>query len=363
VSSLTTVLPGFLGIPVVFHITARRLFINQAATHYTTDFNKTAPKLVLNFTSPVNPSIGTEPGKLHMVFQRDPLLPSGPDTTDFDSKTISSASFQESNGAAEITVAGSVPLLASFSNNGRTITIAPVPSSPPSPAAGAAAKPTPAPTSAPPAASTSSARPPASALPPAPLRRVFAVLDASHGGDDRGAALGQLAEKDITLAFARRIREELQTRGIPALVLRDSDTSMTLDQRASLANGTRSTIYIAVHAASDGLGVRVCTALMPAAGTNSGPFLAWDSAQSQFLPAAQAAAGTLAAELRKKLPVRLVAAPLRPLNNITMPALAIEVASQTGDLSELASPAYQQLVAAAVADGVVTSRDKMGAGR
>jgi len=358
-NSLTTLLPSFLGIPVIFHVTARRLFIGQAATHYSAEFNKAQPKLVLNFTSAVNPTIATEPGKVRMSFVRDPLLPSGPETTDFDSKVISSTTYQENNGAAELTINGSVPLLASFSNNGRTITIAPAPSSVPAPAASTASPATPAP-----GASTLpliTASPSPEGPPPAPIRRVFAVLDASHGGDDRGAAIGQFAEKDVTIAFARRIREELQNRGIPALVLRDSDATLSLDQRASLANGTRSQIYLAVHASSEGLGVRVFTALMPAGGANSGPFLAWDNAQLQFLPAAQSAAQSLAAELRKKLPVRMASAPMRPLNNLTMPALALEVATQTGDTAELTSPVYQQLVASAVADGIVAARDKLGA--
>jgi hypothetical protein len=42
----------------------------------------------------------------------------------YNEKEISSTTFQESNGAAELTITGSLPLLASFSNDGRTITIA-----------------------------------------------------------------------------------------------------------------------------------------------------------------------------------------------------------------------------------------------
>ncbi len=53
----------------------------------------------------------------------------------------------------------------------------------------------------------------------------YAVVDASHGGDDRGALLStQLAEKDVCLALARRLRQELESRGISTLVLRDPDT-------------------------------------------------------------------------------------------------------------------------------------------
>ena len=100
----------------------------MSAVHFTAQVNKTnPPTLVMNFTSPVNPTIATEPGKLRMVFTREPLVPPGSQTLTFDSPSIPSATFQESNGAAEIAVNGPVPLFASFSNNGRTITITPAP--------------------------------------------------------------------------------------------------------------------------------------------------------------------------------------------------------------------------------------------
>src|SRR5690242_2227431 len=59
----------------------------------------------------------------------------------------------------------------------------------------------------------------------------FVLLDPSHGGDDRGAVLGNhLFEKDVTLAFARDVRKELLDRGIPCRLLRDGDISMSLDR-------------------------------------------------------------------------------------------------------------------------------------
>lgn len=359
VDSLVSLLPQFLGIPVVFHSTGRRLFIREAGTTYNADLSKTTPpKLVVNFSAPVNPTIATEPGKLHMMFVRDPLVASGQETLNFNDKAIFSATFQETNGAAEINVAGSVPLLASFSNDGRTITIAPAgqgtsttaqaqpPGQPPAPPA--------------PSVAAQPATPPAPALPQA--RRFLAMVDAGHGGAERGAAFtAQLLEKDVALAFARHIRQELQNHGISVLMTRDSDTSLTLDQRASLANAARPSLYIGVHAGSDGTGVRVYTGLMPSGADNHGPFLAWENAQGSWLSASQSAAAIIAGELRKRISVRNLAAPLRPLNNVISPALAIEVATREGNLADLTSVDYQQLVASAVASGVAALRDRSGA--
>ena len=83
----------------------------------------------------------------------------------------------------------------------------------------ASAVPPAAPANAPPAAALTSSSTPT---------QYFVVMDASHGGDERGAALtDQLAEKDVTLAFARRLHQELQARGFTALLLRDADTTIT----------------------------------------------------------------------------------------------------------------------------------------
>jgi N-acetylmuramoyl-L-alanine amidase len=188
------------------------------------------------------------------------------------------------------------------------------------------------------------------------------VVDASHGGDDRGALLAtQLAEKDVSLSLARRLRQELEARGITTLVLRDPDANLTLDQRAEITNTVHPLIYICMHAASDGRGVRLYTALLPSAGENNGPFAAWDTAQSRFLSVSQTAAQGVASELQKKqIQVRTLAAPLRPLNNVAAAAIAVEVSPPGSDVLDLTLPIYQQNVVSAVADGIAAVRSRLG---
>jgi N-acetylmuramoyl-L-alanine amidase len=354
VSSLSTLLPRILGGPITFNPVARRLFVGNVAVHFTAQIDKTgAQKLVMNFSSPVNPSIATEPGKLRMVFTHEAIVSPGSPTLTFDSKTIPSATFQESNGAAEIAVTSSVPVMASFSNDGRTITIAP-------PVTPSAQNPPPA--QAQPAATTAPAAIPASTAAPA-AQHVFAVIDASHGGDERGAALSdQLSEKDVTLAFARALRTEMMARGLSTLLVRDADTTLSLDQRAGMANSSGAAIYICIHASSEGNGVRLYTALMPGATDDRGPFLDWDTAQTSFQGTSQLAETGVASELKnKQISVRTFRAPLRPLNNIVTAALAIEISPATGNVSQLTSPDYEQSVASAAATGVLDVRDKLQA--
>ena len=356
-ASLSTLLPQFLGGPVTFHETSRRLFVGDVAVHFTAQVNKssTPPVLVMTFTSPVNPSISTEPGKLRMMFNHEALVAPGSQTLTFDSGATPSASYAENNGAAQIDINGTVPLFASFSNDGKTITI--------SAASQAAAQNPAAQTPAAPAAvATGGEEAPASAP---GGRRYFAVVDASHGGEERGAALSdQLAEKDVTLALARRLRQELAARGMTTLLTRDGDFTLTADQRANLANSAHPAIYISLHATSQGGGVRLYTALVPAVGQGRGPFLDWDTAQSSFLGGSQNAAASLQAEFEKRqVPARVLEAPLRPLNNIITAAVAVEMAPSADGVSSLTLPAYQQMVASAIASGVLAARDKLEAGR
>jgi len=58
--------------------------------------------------------------------------------------------------------------------------------------------------------------------------------------------------------------------------------------------------------------------------------------------------------------VRTLAAPLRPLNNILGPAIAVEVAPQGSDVSQLMAQDYQQLVTSSLATAIVALRGQLG---
>src|SRR6266853_877073 len=125
-ASLNSLLPRFLGGPASLREESNRLFIGNIATHFTASVSLDNPsRLVFRFTAPVNPSVASEPGKVRLTFRREPLTgPASPMLT-FASKIIPSADYSENNGAAEIEVTTSIPLLATFSPDGRTITLAP----------------------------------------------------------------------------------------------------------------------------------------------------------------------------------------------------------------------------------------------
>jgi N-acetylmuramoyl-L-alanine amidase len=358
VGALGSLLPRFLGGPVTLHEESGRLFIGSVATHFTASLAAdNPPRLVFHFTAPVNPTISTEPGALHMTFSHEPLVAPASPTLTFGNKAISAANYGENNGAAVVTVTASIPVMATFSSDGRTITIAP-------PAATAQNLPPAAPGTQAPPATAPAPTPTATPNPQAQItRRYFAVVDASHGGGDYGETLSNtLLEKDITVALARSLRQELESRGITTLVLRDSDANLSLDQRAVYANADHAAIYIALHAASIGRGVRVYTSLLPFGDDDRGPFRSWTTAQHASLQLSRTTATAVAAELqRRQILVRALGAPLRPLNNLTGAAIAVEIAPQGSDLSQLTAPDYQQLITSAVATAIAATRDQLGA--
>jgi N-acetylmuramoyl-L-alanine amidase len=349
-SSLSAFLPRFLGAPVNFRESARRLFVGAVGIQVSFQLDAgNPPRLALNFSAPVNPTISTEPGKLRMVFKRDPLVSPGSQSISFDNKVITQASYSENNGDAELDLAANEPLMASFSNDRRTILVSAV--QPPA-MPGASGSQNPAPAA--PGANSATAN--------SNIHRVLAVVDPAHGGDERGAALtDKLAEKDVTLGFARLLRHELEIRGFAVALLRDGDTSSTLDQRAATANMARAGIYISLHAASQGSGARVYTALLPVEGTSKGVFHAWNAAQAPALPVSRIVSAAIVAEMQKReFPVRGSSASLRPLNNVFMPAVAVELAPGANGAADLTSANYQQRAASALADAVASVRDRLG---
>ena len=80
--------------------------------------------------------------------------------------------------------------------------------------------------------------------------RPIIVLDAGHGGRDPGATSvsGEVREKELTLAFARELRDQLVERGrVRVALTRNDDRYLTLDQRAELARRLSASLFVSLH--------------------------------------------------------------------------------------------------------------------
>lgn len=82
--------------------------------------------------------------------------------------------------------------------------------------------------------------------------RPLVVIDAGHGGVDPGAiAPNGVREKDVTLAVARAIRDELIRGGrVRVALTRDDDRFLVLQERAQIARGLKADLFISIHADS-----------------------------------------------------------------------------------------------------------------
>ena len=74
------------------------------------------------------------------------------------------------------------------------------------------------------------------------------VIDAGHGGHDRGGIPGQrVSEKEMTLDVARRLKSVLTASGYRVVMTRDSDIFVPLGTRTAIANSYRNAIFVSVH--------------------------------------------------------------------------------------------------------------------
>lgn len=222
------------------------------------------------------------------------------------------------------------------------------------------------------------------------FRRV--VLDPGHGGHDPGAiGAGGLREKDVALDIAHRaaplIAREL---GISALLTRDGDAYVPLDERVARANAFGADLFISIHCnASESHAPRgVMTFVLDASGDRVASSIA-----ARENAASEAAATELATAMNQMLDARAVArsthfatllqrsamASLAPhfpdvpsggvrragfyvLAGAEMPAVLFEGSFISNPVEELRldSPGYRQLLADAIVNAVRAYRDGVG---
>jgi len=74
------------------------------------------------------------------------------------------------------------------------------------------------------------------------------VIDAGHGGHDRGGGPGQrIPEKPYTLDVALRLRARLREAGFRTVMTRDGDYFVGLRERCQIANSQGDAVFVSVH--------------------------------------------------------------------------------------------------------------------
>ena len=176
------------------------------------------------------------------------------------------------------------------------------------------------------------------------------VLDAGHGGE----------EKALNLAIALHVQEELQHAGYPVVMVRDTDTAVgdttlttiaerkrsDIQSRAQLVNETENCILVSIH-------------------QNFFEQSQYSGAQMFYSPNNTRSAA-LAEAIRQSVVEQLQPENTREskqaesgiylLNHVDVPAVIVECGfiSNPEEAELLCDSAYQQKLAAAIADGVLS---------
>jgi len=76
------------------------------------------------------------------------------------------------------------------------------------------------------------------------------VIDPGHGGKDPGASgyLNGVLEKNVTLEIAQRLARKIQEQlGCEAILTRDGDTYLSLEERTAIANTKNADLFVSIH--------------------------------------------------------------------------------------------------------------------
>jgi N-acetylmuramoyl-L-alanine amidase len=80
--------------------------------------------------------------------------------------------------------------------------------------------------------------------------RPLVVIDPGHGGSNTGAIAPEvgISESQLTLSYARVLVEELEERGIRAVLTRNDNQYLTLRERARRATALQAAVFVSIHA-------------------------------------------------------------------------------------------------------------------
>jgi N-acetylmuramoyl-L-alanine amidase len=220
---------------------------------------------------------------------------------------------------------------------------------------------------------------------PAARGRPIVVIDAGHGGRDPGArgVSGELTEKQLTLAIADELRDQLVRRGrVRVAMTREDDRYLTLEDRAAVARRLNAGLFVSLHVdsapnplargatvyslsdvASDAEAARF------AAAENRGAAIARDGDSVKAMlsdlafRAQMSASADLATRLVRKSAGRLELRPnphrfaaFHVLRRADAPAVLFEAGylSNTDDEALLRSPQYRSAIVLALAQAIET---------
>ena len=80
-----------------------------------------------------------------------------------------------------------------------------------------------------------------------PAKKQLIVIDAGHGGVDKGVVVDSVQEKDLNLSIAKRIKELNTNANIEIVLLRENDEFISLEDRVKRVNELKPDLLISLH--------------------------------------------------------------------------------------------------------------------
>jgi N-acetylmuramoyl-L-alanine amidase len=191
------------------------------------------------------------------------------------------------------------------------------------------------------------------------------VLDPGHGGIDDGAKAHGLVEKELTLDVAERVERFLQAFGFrTVLTRRDNATTLSLPQRAAIANQHEHSLFVSLHfdqaSHSGATGVAVFYPQRKVAENDGWTWAGFFDTSAARRPVEdEALAGYIQAAMLGRMEANnrgITARDLYVVRHVNSPAVLIEggFLSNTFDARLLGSPEYRDRLAASVVEGILT---------
>jgi len=212
-------------------------------------------------------------------------------------------------------------------------------------------------------------------------------IDPGHGGTDLGARAGttDLVEKDITLKVGLKVKQLIESRlGLRVVMTRDSDSEISLDSRAAMANNQKAQVFVSIHVnssyrrgargtetyyvsleATDKEASELARkentsmggdAFDPAAADDLRLIL-WNMAQTEYIKESSKLATYIQNQLNEVMNTRnrgVKQAPFRVLMRAAMPAVLVEIAflSNSDEEKLLARDGFLSRVAGGIYTGI-----------
>ena len=165
------------------------------------------------------------------------------------------------------------------------------------------------------------------------------VLDPGHGGSDVGAIRGDITEKEITLDVSKRVCALLEKKGYTVEMTRDTDKTVSLQDRVAFSESEHPDIFVSIHVNS--------SEKPEITGIETHYY------RQESLSLAQTVHAALASNIKTKNR-GLFKSKFYVINHTTAPAILVEIGfiSNDGERAELVSDKRKQATAKAIAEGV-----------